>query len=373
VNRELKIILAAGGTGGHLFPAQGLAHELIQQVPAASLLFVGGGLETNPYFQKNQFASQDITVGTLPLRRPIQLMKGLSSLFKGIYQCIKIIDDFKPDLVIGFGSFHTIPPVLAAKIKGIPILLHEGNSIPGQANRWLAPLASCIGVHFPSTRSFFKGKVFEVGMPLRSGFHKEAVSQKSSRDYFNLHSSKTTVLIFGGSQGAKALNQLVLEALPYFKGENVQFIHLIGSKNSSEEFVSRYREFNLTASVKPFETEMEKAWAAADFFIGRAGASTLAECMEFEKPGILIPYPYATNLHQNKNAEFLVNTVKGGVMWLEQNVTTELLSHSIHQFLNPDHLAAMQKNIQMYQRRVNRLTLSQLIISEFTKRNGTHE
>ncbi len=367
LNSPTKIILAAGGTGGHVFPAQGLAEQLSKLASEPSVLFVAGGLSSNRYFQRDKFAFEEVSSSSLPLKKPLKFILGLGAIARGVAQSIKIINRFQPDLVIGFGSYYAVPIILAAKIKGIPILLHEANSIPGQANRWLAPLASCIGVHFPSTIPYFKKNVFEVGLPLREGYSNGVISQELARDYFGLEKNKRTLLIFGGSQGAKSLNTIVSQGMEFFKNRDLQLIHLVGSPDAVAAVSKRYKELNIAACVKAFESKMERAWSAADFFIGRSGASTLAEAMEFEKPGILIPFPFATDLHQDKNAQFLVNTVKGGIAISENQLTGPLLAESINTFMNPINLERFQKQIQLYQLRPNRMNLLDLVLTQLSK------
>ena len=179
------------------------------------------------------------------------------------------------------------------------------------------------------------GKTYEVGLPLRPGYHKGACLPAQARAYFDLDASLFTILVFGGSQGAVNLNNLVNKAFTGHLTANKdkwQIIHLAGDATLAQLLRVEYQKAGIKACVKPFETRMDLAWQAADISIARAGAGTIAEEMEFEVPGILVPYPYATDNHQDKNADFLVNTVGGAVKFGEAELTPLLLALELEAF-----------------------------------------
>lgn len=357
-----RVLITAGGTGGHLYPAQGLAQQLMKQAAAPDVLFVAAGLATNGYFDRKNFPFQEIASSPIFSRHPVKSLKGIAHLFKGLKQSIAIIKNFRPDVVVGFGSYYTVPILLAAKWLNIPIVLHEANSIPGRANKWLASLATCVGLHFPSTAAFFKSKLtVEVGLPLREGYQLEAVDKEKALAYYGFSSQRQTLLIFGGSQGARAINQLIKECPLVFKRLSLQIIHLTGDAEMSEHMASLYASHQIPARVKTFEYQMQMAWRAADGFVGRSGASTIAEAMEFEVPGILIPYPFATDRHQEKNADFLVDTVGSAWKLLEAELTSKLLDETIAALYQPEQLASFKKAIRAYKQRPHQMTLCQLI------------
>lgn len=356
-----RVLITAGGTGGHLYPAQALAQQLLKQ-PPSDVLFVAGGLAKNRYFESQRFPFQEITSTPLFSRNPFKILKGVANLFKGIGQSITILKKYRPDVVVGFGSYYTVPTLLAAKWLKIPIILHEANSIPGRANKWLSPLADHIGIHFPSTSSFFKKKSVEVGLPLREGYHLKAISKNEALAHYGLSPDKKTVLICGGSQGARAINLLIEECLPLFKSLALQVIHLTGNADKAQELTTLYASYEIPACVKAFEKHMQFAWCAVDLFVGRSGASTVAESIEFEVPGILIPYPYATDHHQEKNADFLVETVQSGWKLLEPTLTAELLRVKIEQFIEPEQYLVFKKGLQAYKQRPHQLSLCQLVL-----------
>ncbi len=354
-----KILITAGGTGGHLYPAQALAQQLDAALPHSDILFAGGGLKTSHFFDRSSHAFQEISCGTLS-KNPLKLLKNAFKMINGIRQSLKILRQFKPDVVVGFGSYYTIPILVASKICKIPFILHEANSVPGKANRWLAPHAAYVGVHFPFSATLLKGQIIEVGLPIRKNYSVE-IDKDQSLDYYGLDKKVFTLLVFGGSQGASAINQLIEEALPYLNGLQIQFIHLVGRNENLDHVTSLYKKYLFSASVKVFEEQMHFAWKSAHLFIGRAGASTIAEAMEFEVPGVLIPFPHATDDHQSKNADFFVENVKGGVKLDQKELSGSRLANEIKRLLlNNSHLA-MQTEIKNYKKRPN-LNLCQLIL-----------
>lgn len=358
LDKRKRILISAGGTGGHVFPAQALAQQFSKLCPAPEIMFAAGGLSNNRYFDRSRFAFKEVRCGALT-KNPLKLIENSAGILKGIFQSFQIINKFKPHAVVGFGSFYTIPVLIAAKLKGIPIILHEANSVPGKANKWFAPFAACIGVNFPFASSLLKGEVFEVGIPLREGYINSRVDRQKAKEYFHLSSMPHTLLVFGGSQGAKAINDLMREAIPYLGGVPLQFIHLIGPEEKEESLLAIYNQHSLPVCIKPFEKNMHLAWKAADFFIGRSGASTIGEAMEFEVPGILIPYPFATDNHQEHNADFFVDNVKGGVKILQQGLSGAKLADGIISLLSG--LELRKKAIQSY-KKIPRLDLCQLIL-----------
>ncbi len=359
-----RILITAGGTGGHLYPAQALAQQLMRQSGASNVLFVAGGLGTNRYFDRNCFSFREIACSPLLSRNLLKSFKGMTNLFKGFKESVAILKDYRPDVVVGFGSYYTVPTLLAARWLKIPIVLHEANSIPGRANKWLAPLAACIGLHFPLTAAFFKkGKTVEVGLPLREGYHLKAVSKEAALTYYGLSAQRTTLLICGGSQGARAINQLIEQCLPVLRRLSLQIIHLTGDADTALALTALYASQHIPANVKAFESQMQMAWCAADGFVGRSGASTIAESIEFEVPGLLIPYPYATNQHQEKNADFLVDTVGSAWKLLELGLNSERLGKGIEDLFQDQQYAIFKKALKTYKQRPHQMTLCQLILN----------
>lgn len=346
-----KLMITVGGTGGHVFPALTLAKQLLALDPKIEILFVGGGLSKNRYFEQRTFTFKDVSCGTLPLSKPIKALKNTFKIGKGIWESRKIIRGYSPDLIVGFGSYHTLPTLLAAKSLKVPILLHEANRIPGKVNRLLAPYVALTGVHFPDTAKRLRGNVLEVSIPLREGYHKGSTSKESAKKHFNLAPDLPVVLIFGGSQGAQAVNKLVADAAIGLS-QKVQILQFTGDAATAKELGGKYASHGIQACVKEFETRMDLAWQAADLSIIRSGAVTMAEELEFEVPGILIPYPHAADNHQESNADFMVDVIGGGIKRLEKGLTAQILNDDIAFLLADDSkkLKAMHRAMGDYKK-----------------------
>jgi UDP-N-acetylglucosamine--N-acetylmuramyl-(pentapeptide) pyrophosphoryl-undecaprenol N-acetylglucosamine transferase len=341
-----RILIATGGTGGHVFPAQALAEQLKKQDPDYEILFMGKGLETNKYFQRDLFASRSIDSAT-PFRKGVlQKAFSLLQIIKGSWQAFCWLREFQPSMVVGFGSFHSFPVLLAAVLRRVPIALFESNSIPGKVNRIFSRCALFTGVQFAGAKKWMKGPCIEVAMPLWR--QEKEVSKEEARSYFSLEKDLFTYLVFGGSQGAVSINQTIAESLQAFhqEVEKIQVIHITGSESSAEEMRAFYQKKGIKACIKPFEEKMLFAWSSADLAICRAGASTLAELMNFEVPAILIPYPTASDEHQLKNAQFLQEEVKGAFCLEEKDLTAAKLLLC----LKDSDLCLMKQSIQDFKK-----------------------
>jgi UDP-N-acetylglucosamine--N-acetylmuramyl-(pentapeptide) pyrophosphoryl-undecaprenol N-acetylglucosamine transferase len=337
-----KIVIAAGGTGGHLFPAQALARKIEKEHPDITLSFMAKGLEENPYFDRH-FPFYDIPSGTIS-SHPIESLRGLSSLARGTRRAIRILSVLKPDLVIGFGSYHGAPALAAAAWQHIPYILHEANAIPGRVIRLFSRWALWTGSFFPCGEKSLHGEVRHVSIPLREEFN-QMPTRHEALDYFHLDHDKTTCLVFGGSQGAEKINELVGQAAKMLPG-NIQLLHFTGKKKPP--LGTYYEDLGIRAYTTPFEPNMQFAWAAADAVLARSGASTIAEALFARVPSFLIPFPFGQDRHQEKNGEYVVETIKGGTLLRQDECTPERLGRELQQFLAPDALAEMRNNIDQF-------------------------
>ncbi len=363
-----KVMIAVGGTGGHIYPSVALAKELHKTNPGISVMFVGGDLKKNRFFQAQDFLHASVACAPVNSKNPFKLLKNLKNILKGMWQSRKAIKQFNPDIIVGFGSYHTFPTLMAAKLSKIPIILHEANSIPGKVNKLLSKHAVATGIHFPDAANHLKGNIVEVGMPLREGYKMGSVRKQTAKNYFFLKENKLTILIFGGSQGAKKINDMVSVALSlYYEGKKdaLQVLHFTGDSESVKSIEELYAKNEITACVKDFENRMDLAWAATDIVISRAGAATIAEQLEFEVPGILIPYPYAADAHQDKNASFMTKTVGGAISFMEKDLDAEKLGKKISIFLNHDQilLRTMQDAMREYKKNARPKDLCSLILN----------
>jgi UDP-N-acetylglucosamine--N-acetylmuramyl-(pentapeptide) pyrophosphoryl-undecaprenol N-acetylglucosamine transferase len=246
-------------------------------------------------------------------------------------QSLEILFRFRPQVVIGTGGYVSLPPIMAARILRIPILIHEQNCVPGRANRLGSRFADSVLVNFERCRRFFpKCAVHAVGNPIRSDFLPDRLETKSkdeSRRILGLSPNKFTVLLLGGSRGAHSLNVAFIEALPHLDTQQVQFVCMTGNEDYRKVSDACERA-GVTASVFQFIDDIVTAYTAADLVISRAGASTLAEICAVGLPAILVPYPFATDRHQELNARALVEVGAAEIM-MNDELTGEALAGRI--------------------------------------------
>lgn len=363
--RSCTVIFAAGGTGGHLFPALGLAEQMLKNKPEIELFFAGASLSDNDHFDKTKFSFRDITSAT-PFRGNLfKAFKSIGTLLQGVFESMTLFSEKKPDLVIGFGSFHAFPILCAAVIKRIPMVLFESNSIPGKVIRLFSKKALVTGIYFEETKRYLKGKTVEVDIPIKNPHLRRWISQAEARTLLGLQPNLSTLLIFGGSQGAKKINKLVIELLPILKKEMpFQLIHLTGNEEVANEVSLLCGLLKIPCYSKKFETRMETVWNAADIAICRSGAITLSEILYYEVPAILIPYPSSADQHQLKNALFLEQKVGGAVHCPEDSLSAALLSEKILPLahLNSPERLEMKNAIKIFKAQQKKEDLSNLII-----------
>ncbi len=288
-----------------------IIEELRRQVSSIEVLYVGtkDGLEAQLVPDYCPF--ETVRVKGLERKLSISFFSFLYSFFQGFIDAIKILRRFQPDVVLGTGGYVSAPIVLAAIGLRIPVLIQEQNAEPGLTNRILGRFAEAVAISFPGTERFFprKKKVVLTGNPVREKIIK-SVDEKKAIDYFNLDPSVKTLLVFGGSRGAQSLNQALLESYPYFaQFRELQIVHITGKDNFDQvkKEVEKIKspEDKISYLCLPYLKEMELAYAIADLVVSRAGATTVAEIISLGLPAILIPYPYATRNHQEKNAKVL--------------------------------------------------------------------
>jgi UDP-N-acetylglucosamine--N-acetylmuramyl-(pentapeptide) pyrophosphoryl-undecaprenol N-acetylglucosamine transferase len=344
-----KVLIAAGGTGGHMFPAQALALEL--QENGYEVLFAGAKLDTNKYFQKDLFSYKAVSSSTLASGPVFRQIAVAISLFKGLVQSWKVIHHFKPDLIVGFGSFHSAPVLLAGVLRKTPFVLFESNAWPGRVNRFFSRFAKVSAVQFAKAGSYLKGASRLVAVPF---WHKKEdiiSSKEQALAYFGLRSNLPTILVFGGSQGAHSVNSSVMEVVKIAsaQGLNLQVIHFTGSKAPFEDYAKEYKNLGIAACVKPFEEKMIYAWTASDMAICRAGAATIAELVRFEVPSILIPFPRAAEDHQKLNALELQN-LSAALYLAEGDLHKESLYQAVKKIAEPITLNNMKEALKKFKK-----------------------
>jgi UDP-N-acetylglucosamine--N-acetylmuramyl-(pentapeptide) pyrophosphoryl-undecaprenol N-acetylglucosamine transferase len=317
----MNICIAAGGSGGHLFPAQQLARFF----PHVS--FMGHGLQDSPFFYRENIFYE---ISSAPPAHPLRFLMNVS---RGVGQSIRLLRNIQPDVVVGFGSFHTVPILIAAVLIKCPIVLFEANCQLGKVNRLFMPFAKRVAMQFAlsEARSHFRL------VPLLPWESRDSFSREHVLRELGLDPERPTVLVFGGSQGASFLNRVVPLAIP----PHLQIIHLSGSNQARPTYAQN-------AFVQSFEPNMARLYAAADIAICRAGAGTLAELIRYELPALLIPFSASSNQHQRANAEFLAKNVQGATMLNQDEATPLAIAQSVEQLLSDR--ALFQNELRRFRR-----------------------
>lgn len=355
-----KVLIAAGGTGGHMFPAQALALELKES--GYEVLFAGAKLDTNKYFQRELFSQQTISSSSLSKGALTHHMAAVISLVKGCIQSWKIINQFKPELVVGFGSFHTVPVLMATVLMRKPFVLFESNAWPGKVNRFFSRFAKVSAVQFSRAQSHLSGNSRQVAVPFFQKKEDKTGSKEESLAYYGLSNDLPTALIFGGSQGAQSINNSVLEVMQQVSAQKIslQVIHFTGATEPWEGFISAYNDMGIRCSVKPFEEKMAHAWNCADIAICRAGAATIAELVRFEIPAILIPFPKAAEDHQKVNAEEL-KSLNAALYLTEDVLHKDSLFAALKELTDKKQLNSMKEALKEFKRSSQKESLMDIV------------
>jgi UDP-N-acetylglucosamine--N-acetylmuramyl-(pentapeptide) pyrophosphoryl-undecaprenol N-acetylglucosamine transferase len=338
----VRLVIAGGGTGGHLYPGIAVARELLARRPDAEISFAGTarGIEAR-VVPREGFALDLIRSGGLKGKSIVDRARGAMLVPLGLLDASRIVSTRKPDLVIGVGGYSSGPVVLVAALRGIPTMVLEQNAVPGLTNRLLARFVRAAAVTFDSTAAFFGSKAFVSGNPVRpeflmtaGPFQDEAPAARTVRDgaeesALGDQTSITRVLVFGGSQGAHAINVAMVEAAAELAacGSSLRLTHQTGERDV-EMVRAAYRAAGLPADVEPFLYDMGRQLGHADVIVCRAGATTLAEITAAGKAAILVPLPTATDDHQRKNADALASRGAADVL-LQSEMTGRSLAARI--------------------------------------------
>ncbi|MED3624318.1 undecaprenyldiphospho-muramoylpentapeptide beta-N-acetylglucosaminyltransferase [Neobacillus thermocopriae] len=340
----MRIVVSGGGTGGHIYPALALIREIYKKNKNASFLYIGtkNGLESNIVPREN-ISFQSIHITGFKRKFTLDNFKTIFRFIKGVRDSKRILKDFKPDIVIGTGGYVCGPVVYAASKLGIPTIIHEQNSIPGLTNKFLSRYVNKIAICFPEAKEFFpKEKVVFTGNPRASEVaEKDGIKGRLS---VGLSTVMPAVLIFGGSRGARPINEAVVKSLSELAGKPYQVLYVTGDIHYEDV----KKEAELIGSpknviIKPFIHNMPEVLAGVDLVVSRAGATTLAEITSLGIPSILIPSPYVTNNHQEKNAKSLSEHGAAHVL-LEKDLTSiSLISNIDRILLNKETLKDMKE------------------------------
>ena len=330
-------VIAGGGTGGHLYPGIAIAEELRRRRPQARIVFAGRGLPLEKSIvERHGYSLLPVRSGGVVGKSIGKRLSGAFLAFRGFFEAIRSLRLLKPKAVIGVGGYASFPMVLAAAARRIPTLVQEQNAVPGLANWLLGRLADEIALTYEETRRFFGGRGQVTGNPIRAEFREVLRAARGT--------TGRRLLVFGGSQGSRALNNAVLESLPFLEGDRPRLTIVHGTGPADAERVRRaYAACRYTAEVLPYITDIRSAYAAADLVIARAGASTCSELAACGKAAILVPLPTAAHDHQMKNAESVARA-GAAVLMAEKDLSGPALADAIRRLLHdPALLEAMEK------------------------------
>jgi UDP-N-acetylglucosamine--N-acetylmuramyl-(pentapeptide) pyrophosphoryl-undecaprenol N-acetylglucosamine transferase len=304
----VKLIIAGGGTGGHLFPGIAIAEEFQKREQKNIILFIGTnrGLEKNILGEMG-FPLRILNVEGIKGKSAVVIGRALLKIPRSLWRSFRIIREFRPDIVIGVGGYVSGPAVITAHFMGIKTVVAEQNVLPGITNRLLGRFVDKVFLTFSETKEWFPAKkVLVTGNPIRAAFFSGVASREGENGKEGT-GENFTVLVFGGSQGAHAINVALINAVEHLKDmkERLRIIHQTGY-DDLEEVSKIYQTYGIEADVLPFVMDMASAFKKADLLICRAGATTVAEITASGKAAVLIPFPLAVGDHQTKNAEVLV-------------------------------------------------------------------
>jgi UDP-N-acetylglucosamine--N-acetylmuramyl-(pentapeptide) pyrophosphoryl-undecaprenol N-acetylglucosamine transferase len=333
-----KFILSGGGTGGHIYPAIAIANELKQRFPNAEFLFVGAKdkMEMQKVPQAG-FIIEGLWIAGLQRKITLQNLMFPIKLMSSLFKSRQIIRKFKPNVAIGTGGFASGPLLQAANSMNIPTLIQEQNSYPGITNKLLSKKANSICVAYENLEQFFpKEKIVLTGNPVRQDVLEIDSKRNEALSYFNLDENKKTLLILGGSLGARRINQLIEKELDFLIASGIQIFWQCGNF-----YMAEYKHFSERENVQvvSFIDRMDLIYAASDFIISRAGASSVSELCLVGKPTIFIPSPNVAEDHQTKNANAIVE--KKGAILIKENDLEEKFESVFNRVLNDENLQKM--------------------------------
>jgi UDP-N-acetylglucosamine--N-acetylmuramyl-(pentapeptide) pyrophosphoryl-undecaprenol N-acetylglucosamine transferase len=341
---SVKIIIAGGGTGGHIFPAIAIANALKKLNPSIEILFVGakGKME----MEKVPQAGYDIEGIDIAGFNRSSLIKNFGlpfKLIKSFFQVKKIINSFQPNAVIGVGGYSSFPVLRYAQAQNIPTFIHESNSFAGKSNKMLGKKATAIFVASDGMEKFFPAAKIQVtGNPVRRNIMQQNISREEGIQFFGLDPSKKTVFATGGSLGAKGINEALHAGIDDFKKNDVQLIWQTGKPFVETATAVAVENKNVWANS--FIAQMEYAYAAADVVISRSGAMSIAELCVVKKPVVFVPYPFAAEDHQTVNAQNLVSK-QAGILVKDSEAKEKLVSTTIALAKNEAKQQELKQNI----------------------------
>ena len=337
----MRVIISAGGTGGHIYPALAIIKKIKEMEPKSEFLYIG----THNRMENDIVPKHGIPFKTIEIygfsKNPIQDIKTIKKFIVAYKKAKKMIEEFKPDVVIGVGGYVTGPVIYAANKLGIKTFIHEQNSIPGKCNKFLSKYVDMIGVSMKSSlKAFPKSKVHFTGNPCSEEALKIETAKKTE---FNLHENKKLVYIVMGSLGSSAITEKLKASIKLFEGKDYEVMFVTGK--GSYDDISKI-EIPSNVKIYPYVESQARIMKKADLIVTRCGASTLAEIIALKLPSILIPSPYVPNNHQYINGMDFVNK-EAGIMIEEKDLNGPLLVKTIDELINDDkRLEKMKNNLE---------------------------
>jgi UDP-N-acetylglucosamine--N-acetylmuramyl-(pentapeptide) pyrophosphoryl-undecaprenol N-acetylglucosamine transferase len=347
----IRLLIAAGGTGGHVYPGIAVAEEWRRRHPDSEVIFVGTsrGVENSAVPQAG-FTLRTIAARGIPRRIGFGVLRAVAAAVKSVAQAASILREIRPHVVVVTGGYVSGPVGLMAKLRGIPVVVQEQNSVPGATNRWLNLIADEVHISFVESRNYFRRRnnLKVTGNPIRRSLLRQ--DRTSAYEFLRLDPRRSTLLVFGGSRGAASINRAFQDALPRLdRLQNIQILWQAG-RDEAPAMRERAKRVSIPVHVVPYLDQMEKAYAVADLAVCRAGAMTIAELTACGVPAILVPYPYATHDHQTVNARGLLERGAAEVIKDQDLDGDDLAQRIIKLFQDESRLRRMARNARAFSR-----------------------
>jgi len=340
----MKIIFTGGGTGGHIFPAIAVADELKKNFENVNVLFVGAkGRIEEKIVPANNYELMTVEIAGFNRRKIFENIKLPIKFFKALKNCKKILYYFKPDVVVGTGGFASAPMIYSAIKMKIPAIVQEGNSFPGKVTRYFAGKATKVIVSFDETKKYLKREdnIIKISYPVRNSLTK--VDKIGALNYFDLNNGNRTLFVFGGSQGARGINDAIKNKIKTLYNENINLLWQTG-KSSYNEFTELCKPYDDKIKVFEFIDNMKYAYSASDLVICRSGMSSIMELSFLKMPVVLVPLPTSADNHQEKNAITLENS-KACILLKQNELESKLMNVITNTIYNNDTLKTLGDNI----------------------------
>lgn len=338
----MNAVIACGGTGGHLFPGLAVA-EVLRARGHEVLLFISEKeIDALAVSKRSEFRFEKLPTVGLPSPFSPALFRFTQRFNESLAACRRFYRSFKPDVVLGMGGFTSTAPILAGRVRRVPTFIHESNAIPGKANRMTARMVRAVLLGFKECAQFFpRARTEFTGTPIRADIKR--MDRKEARQKLGLREDLPTLLVMGGSQGASGINQAIIKALPALQGQPLQVIHLTGARDERLA-ADNYQRQDIPAFVAAFHHGMGDVYSAADLVVARSGAASLSELAAFALPSILIPYRYAAEDHQTRNAEIFARA-EAAILFREADLAGDMLAQRLRELIgHPQQLQRMSEN-----------------------------